>query len=188
MDLFELGIAVRKRKWKHQPEVIDGTKQCIVCDEIKSVNDFYVDAKARCGYRGRCKKCEIAYLNKMKSGSIDYFLKGLVQTNKTNGKHGSQRRREYSENSCITAEFLTEMWAKQDGKCAVTGVPMTHIQGQGRKIWTNVTVDRVDCEIGYVADNCRLVCRAVNYMKNAMTDKEMLQWCALILNGPCKYV
>lgn len=61
---------------------------------------------------------------------------------------------------------------------------MTHIQGKGYRIWTNVTLDRIDNDRGYTRNNIRLVCRAVNYMKAGMTDREMFQWAALILNGP----
>jgi hypothetical protein len=45
-----------------------------------------------------------------------------------------------------------------------------------------VTIDRIDNDRGYARDNIRLVCRAVNYMKAAMTDDEMRHWCTLILN------
>lgn len=61
---------------------------------------------------------------------------------------------------------------------------MTMQQGAGRKIFTNVSIDRIDNDFGYTPDNVRLVCKAVNYMKHSMTDQEMMQWAALILNGP----
>jgi hypothetical protein len=80
--------------------------------------------------------------------------------------------------------MLRQLWDRQDGKCAVTGIPMTHIQGAGVRIYTNVSIDRIDSDFGYVPDNVRLVCKAVNFMKHSMTDRELVQWAALILNGP----
>lgn len=86
------------------------------------------------------------------------------------------------KDSCINYEFLCEMWDRQDGRCAVTGVPMTHIKGIGY-VATNVSVDRIHNDRGYERDNVRLVCRVVNFMKNTMSDREMMQWSALVLNG-----
>lgn len=61
---------------------------------------------------------------------------------------------------------------------------MTHLQGHGLRMLTNVTIDRIDSDKGYTRDNIRLVCKAANWMKNQMTDNELLQWAALIINGP----
>ena len=172
----------RKLMWKR--EIVDGKHYCYKCEQWKPLTDFYTDKRTSVGLRGRCKKCDIEVINAHHTNNLDRALRNLVIKNKTNGRHGSKRRQEFSENSCVTPEVLHELWASQHGKCAVTGVPLTHIQGQGRNIWTNVTVDRIDCERGYELDNIRLVCRAVNYMKAAMTDEEMLKWCSLILSGP----
>lgn len=164
--------------------IVDGKHQCYKCDTWKPLTEFYPDRKAVVGLRGRCKLCDIAEINAHHTNHRDRALKNLVIKNRTNGRHGSKRRQAFSENSCVTPDVLNKLWFEQDGKCAVTLVPLTHIQGAGRNVWTNVTVDRIDPERGYEIDNIRLVCRAVNYMKAAMSDHEMLYWAFLILNGP----
>jgi len=84
----------------------------------------------------------------------------------------------------VTHELLMRRWREQDGKCAITGIPMTHIQGQGKGVYTNVTIDRIDNAIGYTESNVRLVCKAANWMKSVMSDEEMMVWASRILNGP----
>lgn len=164
--------------------IVDGKHFCCRCKQWKTVDNFYRNKISYTGLEGRCKQCNIERQNQYHTDSLSVALRSLAQGNRTNGKCGSKRRQEFSVNSCVTRDFLRKLWDSQDGKCAVTGVSMTHIQGSGHKVWTNVTVDRICPNVGYIESNVRLVCRAVNYAKNAMTDKEMVEWAKAIVNGP----
>ncbi len=172
----------RKKTWKRK--IVDGKHWCYKCDQWKPVNEFYPDSKASVGLRGRCKICDKAVVNDLHTNNQDRAFRNLIIRHKSNGRNGSKRRREFTEQGNLTLDVVNELWEQQDGKCAVTGVQLTHIQGSGFRVWTNVTVDRTDPDKGYTRDNIRLVCRAVNYMKAALSDEEMLKWAALILNGP----
>jgi hypothetical protein len=44
----------------------------------------------------------------------------------------------------------------------------------------SVSVERVNNEIGYTADNTVLVCKAVNSMKSALTGEQFLMFCRAI--------
>lgn len=165
-------------------EIIDGKHQCFACKEWKPVSEFYTDKISYTGLRGRCKKCDLEKVNNHHTDSLDRALKNILVRHRSNGRNGSKRRQVFTVDGDLTLFLLHKMWREQDGKCAVTGVKLTHIQGQGFRIWTNVTVDRINPDIGYQEDNIRLVCRAVNYMKAAMTDVEMVEWAGRILNGP----
>lgn len=164
--------------------IVDGKHFCCRCKEWKTVDNFYKNKISYTGLEGRCKKCNIDRQNQYHTDNLDVALRCLAQGNKTNGKCGSKRRQDFTTGSCVTREFLKALWIRQDGKCAVTGCQMTHIQGSGHAVWTNVTVDRIDPSVGYVSENVRLVCRAVNYAKNAMTDQDMVKWAKAIINGP----
>lgn len=154
------------------------------CQSFKSREEFYPSKSARWGINARCKKCDIAAVNRKHTNNLPRALRNLWIRHKSNGIHGSKRRCEFTQEGCVTPDLLMEMWKTQDGKCAVTGVQLTHVQGQGFRIWTNVTLDRINPDLGYTKDNIRLVCRAVNYMKAAMTDQDMVKWAKAILNGP----
>ncbi len=83
----------------------------------------------------------------------------------------------------VTKAILYEMWDARGGLCAVTNCPMTYDKMNGG-LTSNVSLDRIDNRGGYTVGNMRLVCRAVNYAKNAMSDKEMVEWAKAIANGP----
>jgi hypothetical protein len=65
----------------------------------------------------------------------------------------------------LPPDWAIQQWVAQDGKCFYTGLPLTDTRGSGR-VWSNVSIDRVDSQEGYTPENCVLCCRAVNTMKN----------------------
>lgn len=81
---------------------------------------------------------------------------------------------------CFTFDHLLELLEKQDGRCAVTRKIFTF---EGNELGTNVSIDRIDSNKPYSAENVRLVCAAVNYMKRRMNDDELLDWCLDIVKG-----
>lgn len=71
----------------------------------------------------------------------------------------------------VTVETLMALWEAQQGKCALSGLPMAIAT---RRL-TTVSVDRRDSKGHYSPDNIQLVCRWVNMGKNQHSDAEMLE-------------
>jgi hypothetical protein len=68
----------------------------------------------------------------------------------------------------ISLEFLLMMYDRQEGRCAVTGIPFDVGPTNGGKTGLDrkplrPSIDRIDPRQGYVDGNVRLVCAAVNY-------------------------
>lgn len=82
----------------------------------------------------------------------------------------------------LDLDFLEALWEKQKGRCAISNVPMTHVRGQG-KVQTNVSIDRIDSQLGYTKENTQLVCHIVNLMKSDMTLEQLLFWTDKILSN-----
>jgi hypothetical protein len=80
----------------------------------------------------------------------------------------------------INLSHLLDMYENCGGLCSVTGIPMTHSPDTPE---TNISVDRKDCEIGYVPGNIRLVCAAVNSMRGRMDDRGLLWWSEAVVRG-----
>ena len=164
--------------------IVDGKQQCSVCLEWKELATHFGPSKvAASGYETRCKTCNTARGQRHRMSSVENAMQHLWYSHKRLGRRGSSRRASLADSSCVTPEMLVRLWKKQDGKCAVTAVPMTYITAQGN-VGTNASIDRIDSQFGYIPDNVRLVCRSINLMKHELTDKELIQWAALILNGP----
>lgn len=82
----------------------------------------------------------------------------------------------------IDVDFLLDLLSKQNFRCAVTGLEMTMTTGQGQTP-TNVSVDRINPNLGYVKGNVRLVCSRINTMRGAMSDTELAEWAQHVISG-----
>lgn len=57
---------------------------------------------------------------------------------------------------------------------------MTYALDNGRT-FTNVSIDRINSNLGYKKDNIQLVCMAVNQMKSDLSIQELYMFCEAIL-------
>lgn len=87
----------------------------------------------------------------------------------------SAAKRRPTENM-VTIEDLMEMWERQAGICALSGLQMSWGRGRngGKKLPNSISLDRIDGTNGYEKDNVRFVCWQANLFKNEWTDAEML--------------
>lgn len=84
---------------------------------------------------------------------------------------GQARRRGKFE-VAIDARYLLDLWKKQEGLCALSGVKMAWREG-ALKIHS-ISIDRLDCSKGYVPGNVRLICFGLNNLRGRFSDKEAL--------------
>lgn len=137
-----------------------------------------------------CKKCKVAseqvristsmqlrtnrnsIVKKYHQSSPRNFLKTLLlrvsrdSTTQTARKPGDPR-----DNLDINLDYLLELWDKQEGKCAITYLPMTH---QYRSLYS-ISIDRIDNAIGHVRGNIQLVCKAVNLAKGPHSNHDIIK-------------
>lgn len=67
----------------------------------------------------------------------------------------------------MSAEEYAGLVARAGGRCEVSGIAFSDAKqaGQRKALWAP-SIDRIDCRRGYEAQNCRLVCIAVNIALN----------------------
>lgn len=85
----------------------------------------------------------------------------------------------YKDRRHLSIDYVLAMLARQEGRCALSGVPLTAAVGRGR-VNTNLSIDRIDSAVGYVDGNIWLVCRVVNIMKNNLSVSEFRAYCSRI--------
>lgn len=153
---------------------------CLTCGESKPLVDFDDNAnnEHRKGKDRRCKTCKKEQYERRRIAnrgdqgierlSVERYC-GLRDRAK---KHGLELD--------FDVEYLRELWIKQEGKCAISGIQMTTTMFAGRTP-TNMSVDRIDSDKGYIKGNVQLVCMAVNQMKSDLTLEELIHFCREIL-------
>ena len=70
----------------------------------------------------------------------------------------------------LNVEYLKELWDKQNGKCAYTGIQLKLDKSFSHIILASL--DRIDSTKGYIKDNVQFVSTSINLAKNSMSDLE----------------
>lgn len=140
---------------------------CCSCKQSFPIEEF-PKATNKSGHRYRCKDCTRKRENELKSNNLRVYLADLLKTSKQSAK---KRNIDCHE---LDVDFLVELYNNQDGKCAISGISMTHIAGQG-VIPTNISMDRIDNSVGYKKDNVQLTCRFINHAKMNMSMEEFIK-------------
>lgn len=150
-------------------------KICNGCNIKLPLTSFSKNKDGALKVRSICKKCDSTYQRLhyikwlTKADHLIVILKAKLALNKEAKKN-------------IKIEDLLNLWKKQDGICAISGIKMTHVRGKGR-INTNVSIDRIENNRGYTLDNIQLVCDRVNIMKNTMSLTELIYFCNEIVKN-----
>ncbi len=79
----------------------------------------------------------------------------------------------------LDAEFLWELFLKQERKCYLTGVELFFSTRSGAGDG-NASLDRIDSNLGYVKSNVAWVEKTVNRIKSDLTLEEFKRICSLI--------
>lgn len=158
----------------------DGNLKCFLCGEYKSPDNFFANAKKqhRDGKDLRCKSCK----NKSRVEREKYRYKQeplrRLLVERLAGAKG--RAKKFAWPIDIALDDLEDLWERQKGICALSGVPMTFSMFEGR-VPTNVSLDQVNPAMGYTKDNIQLVCAAANQMKSNLDMSMLLFFCDKIV-------
>jgi len=133
--------------------------------------------------RNNCMACRNAQLEERISGSYEAYLRNLYTHSKSNIKCG--RRAKSGLDWEITPEDLINLWEKQQGRCAISGVYLTHHKdGTGYKEF-NASIDRKCGDKGYTLHNVQLVAYRINIMKHTLSEDMFYWWVKTINNFSC---
>lgn len=154
--------------------------KCHKCGKFLPVTEFgHSDHyKFRDYHDARCRNCRTKRTNEIKKEySNDVALTKVLQMRFLAAKDRSIKKNIPFD---ITKKYLKELWNKQNGKCAISGIEMTFEQCNGRTP-TNVSIDQINPNNGYTKGNIQLVCMAVNQMKSDLKIEELYDFCSAIL-------
>jgi len=153
------------------------TKTCKDCKKTLPIEDFEI-LESRHGdgkkyRRSICRPCKTNRKSKQISTSPESYLKTLAIQLR------SSRRREGVVFQ-VTDEEIVSLWAKQNGRCALSGVLMTYQRdgayGDRKKKEFNASIDRINPQGPYVRENVQLLAARVNTMKHTLGEDMFMWW------------
>lgn len=83
----------------------------------------------------------------------------------------------------ITIEEAWNQFLKQDGKCALSNVPITLKSCHDQVKYQTASPDRIDSKLGYTQENFQWVHKRINRIKNILSKNELLFWCDKIIKN-----
>lgn len=97
------------------------TKLCSTCKMDKPMDAFHKNRGNPDGYHTICKQCNNKALVKWRAEHREYYSMQEKTHRKTNPEHAKlkDRRNNLKRNYGITIEEYNEMFAKQNGRCAI---------------------------------------------------------------------
>jgi hypothetical protein len=79
----------------------------------------------------------------------------------------------------IDVKYLEELFSKQDGKCAISGVPLK-FERYKEIHKSTASLDRIDNSLGYVRGNVQWVHKDVNMARGSMSQESFIKMCKII--------
>lgn len=165
-----------------QTGVAPGSKRCGRCLDVMPVASFYSDRSKRDGRHTMCITCvrghqRAAYPmwraehgDAANAASRRDYLNSPRQVLRIAATNAVRRA---PSDDPVDGRFLYDLWIRQRGRCALSGIVMTWGSGRRMPMATSISIDRIDRNRGYEKSNVRLLCNAINNFRGAMSDAEL---------------
>lgn len=148
-------------------------KICNSCNEKKNRSCYGKLKSSSDGLRNTCKLCRRkkhlsesdVYIKRREEKSLKYFkekpFRALLSRCKSN--HNKKGMIKFN----ITEEFLRDLYYKQNGKCYWSGMDLP-LDNVGLGELNSMSIDRLDCEIGYEKSNVVISSKFYNLGRGSM--------------------
>jgi len=134
--------------------------------------------------RRSCRACRTTSQRKRTSSSYEHYLRYLYSNAKSSLTSETKTHpRDIAWE--LEPHDLIALWEKQEGRCAISGVFLTHHKdGTGRYDF-NASIDRISPDLPYTPQNVHLVAYRINIMKHTLTSDMFYWWVKTIHDFSC---
>eukprot|EP00397_Hematodinium_sp_SG-2012_P016208 GEMP01016529.1.p1 GENE.GEMP01016529.1~~GEMP01016529.1.p1 ORF type:complete len:455 (+),score=11.18 GEMP01016529.1:111-1475(+) len=146
------GISTRK-KIPHRYITANGELLCSKCDQLKPIDDFYINERTQIGRSGTCKVCQKTRVRNYVN-SFDGFLLSRICSARMSAKQREQKGRKEAGEFTLTFADVVTMYEQQQGLCFYSGIQMIF---RPSSEWM-CSIERLDNSRGYTLGNVALIC------------------------------
>ena len=152
------------------------TKLCKSCNQRLPSSNFEIGKNSKGVYvRQTCKVCVGIGRRKRYSSTPRSYFQQAIQYSKSSYKKNN-RNVANLQPYVLNVDDCLDLWEQQRGKCAISGVQMTHHRdGSGKKEF-NVSLDRIEPGGAYSKANVQLVCYRINIMRHVLNIDMFFWW------------
>lgn len=164
------GLECNGTKRKRLERLGNGLARCSRCHQPKPETEFTVNRRGK-KYEyvlSYCFECRHQQQYDNLNSDTELYLNDRWHKMKV-------RAKQKGVSFTVTKNHLYELFARQEGKCFYTDVPLRCRVGEGYSR-NAFSVDRVDSTLGYDPDNIVLCTYKANTVKTDITLEEMKEW------------
>lgn len=150
-----------------------GKRRCSACQRVKSLVDFYRDARGRSGRGYRCKDCVKAATRAHNAADPERKRQRDTEYRRKEKNQARARDRQLRQRYGIGAEEYDKLLASQGGGCAICGgdekdsrsreLPVDHDHATGAV--RGILCDPCNRVLGLFRDDPKILRSAVNYLR-----------------------
>ena len=154
--------------YTEMPEELKKRRTCPLCSSVftarSGAHKFCSEScKGKHKYVTKAVTTEGQYLNI--SGNWSRYFDRLL---------GKGRR------GVLSRQDLLDLFEKQKGLCALSGIPLTCTLLQGTKYPNNASIDRIEAGGTYAPSNVQLVCSVLNGFRKDCTVDDFINYCTAV--------
>lgn len=169
-------------------------KKCSTCSEVKTVDNFHKDSRAKDGLSYRCKSCQTiraSEYRKQNKTKIQTCQKKYYEANKDSiNMHLKVRHRTNPKiNMLTTAKHrakekkvpfnLTQDDFNIPDRCPILNIPLNVADRKSSD--NSPSLDRIIPDLGYVIGNVQVISKLANTMKSNANAEQLLRFAAWIM-------
>jgi hypothetical protein len=156
-----------------------------------TVNRFIILEPETCSFMRDLNIDETSNIQKLTTGSTKSLILGTRIDEYFPFRHylkmAKKNAKAKGKECTITAQYLKDLWEKQDGRCPYAGwelnYPSTTRKWISYKLHPRqASLDRIDSSLGYVPGNVQFVSVIANYAKNSFSENELLKFCKAVVD------
>lgn len=185
-------------------------KTCRLCKQEKPFEMFHKASQCKDGHRGECIACfnELGRIRsakpEIKARHKEYHSRPENRKRQNEARRSEKGKESYWRRAAASPSFalsfalyralkrcptenpithaeLMEMFERQEGLCAISGIRMTWMKGKLSP--TSMSMDKIDPSLGYSKGNIRLICHAINMFRGQMQDDQMFMMALAIVGN-----
>jgi len=167
---------LKLENYNKQNKFKNGIKKSTNCKDCNCIlTEQNIPKNAR--VYNKCYSCYLQNIKKRRSkpeNKIKTKEYSIIFREKNWHKVLFTRLKRRTKDTDITAEFILELWEKQNGLCYWFNIPMTITSK--KKFPSKPSVDRLDNSKPYSKDNCVLCCYSANIGRNENNTEDWLDF------------
>jgi hypothetical protein len=157
-----------------------GTQYHEMPKESRKTKDCRVCGKPFVPHSGVHKHCSETCKGKWKYLNGDITTKKQYEAISGNWSRYFDRLLGKGRRGVLSRNDLLTLLDKQQGLCALSGIPLTCTLLQGTKYPNNASIDRIEAGGTYAPENIQLVCSALNGFRKDCSVDDFINYCITV--------